>query len=109
MSIVTDSKGLDDPKDPDQCNVFKLYSLFADAHQQKKMRENYAKGGYGYGHAKKELFDIIWAYFEPFRKRREELMKDMGQVEKVLKDGAEKARAVAEGTIREVNKAVGLL
>ena len=108
MSIVTDSKGLDDPKDPDQCNVFKLYSLFADSRQQKNMRENYGRGGYGYGHAKKELFELVWEYFEPMRKRREDLLGDMGYVDSIIREGGEKARAVAELTMCDVRKVVGL-
>ncbi|OGV36221.1 MAG: tryptophan--tRNA ligase [Lentisphaerae bacterium GWF2_45_14] len=108
MSIVTDSKGLNDPKDPDKCNVFALYSLFADSHHQKKMRENYHKGGYGYGHAKKELFELSWEYFGPLRRRREELQNDLGYVQEIIREGGEKARAVAELTMCDVRKAVGI-
>jgi len=108
MALVTDSKGLEEPKNPDTCNIFALYKLFATEDQLSDMASKYRAGGYGYGHAKKELFDTLWAYFEPFRKRREELLQAPDYIESVLRDGAKKAGAVAEQTMTEVRKAVGL-
>ena len=108
MSIVTDSKGLDDPKDPEKCPVFSLYKLFADQKQVDEMADKYRNGGYGYGHAKQELFEIYMDYFREFRKKRDELLADRGYVESILKQGAEKARAVAQQTISEVRTAIGL-
>ncbi len=110
MSIKTDSKGVDEAKDPDTCNVFGLYKLFATQEQQAEMREKYAGvgTGFGYGHAKQALFELFWEFFRPMRERRAELEKDPGFVEKTLKDGAEKAREAADKTLARVRKAVGL-
>ena len=108
MSMVTDSKGLDDPKDPEQCPVFALYKLFASASQLKDMADKYRAGGYGYGHAKQELFELFIEYFRPYAQKRVELLADRGYVESVLDSGAEKARDVARNTMCEVRKAVGL-
>ncbi len=108
MSIVTDSKGLEEPKDPASCNVYALYKLFADEKQLAEMADKYRGGNYGYGHAKQELFELLWEYFAPHRERREALVNDLGYVEKILKEGGEKARETAEATMCKVRKAVGL-
>lgn len=108
MSIPTDSKGLEEPKDPDHCNVFQLYKLFATKAQQEEMAAKYRAGNYGYGHAKQALFEAYMDYFAPMRKRRAELEKDPGFIEDVLKKGAENARSIAEETMRRVRSAVGL-
>ena len=108
MSIQTDSKGLEEPKDPDTCTIFALYKLFATPEQQEEMAARYRAGNYGYGHAKLALFDAYMDFFAPMRKRREELLADPGYVESVLKRGAERARERAEATMDEVLKAVGL-
>ena len=108
MSIVTDSKGLDDPKDPDTCPVFALYKLFATEAELEDMAEKYRVGGYGYGHAKQELFEMFTEYFRPYAKRRAELLDDKGYVESVLESGAEKAGEVGRETMCEIRKAVGL-
>ena len=108
MSIVTDSKGLEDPKDPENCNVVALFKLFADENQLKAMKDNYRAGNYGYGHAKQELFELMWEYFEPMRQRREELENNLDYVWDILRKGGEKAREEAEKTMIKVRKAVGL-
>ncbi len=108
MGIVTDSKGLDDPKNPDECTPFLLYKLFVDGGKAAEMAEKLRKGGYGYGHAKKELFEIYWEHFRPFRDKRSEYLKDPARVEGILADGARKARAVAQDTMREIRKAAGI-
>ncbi len=108
MSIPTDSKGLEEPKDPDHCNVFQLYKLFATKAQQEEMAAKYRAGNYGYGHAKQALFEAYMDYFAPMRKRRAELEKDPGFIEDVLKKGAENARGMAQETMRRVRSAVGL-
>lgn len=109
MGIITDSTPLEDPKDPEKCTVFDLYKLFASKSDVETMAEKLRAGGYGYGHAKKELFEAIKEFFAPMRERREELAKDRSYVEKVLKEGGEKARAVAIETIKEVKKTTGLV
>ena len=108
MSVVTDSTPLEDPKDPDTCNVFSLYKLFADEQEQQAMADNYRAGGFGYGDAKKALHEAMSAYFEPFRAKREALEQDLGYVESVLAKGAEKASATAGETLSAARKAMGL-
>ena len=108
MGMPTDCKTLEEPKDPDTCNVFALYKLFSTKAQQEEMAERYRAGNYGYGHAKQALFDAYMDFFAPMRKRREELEADPGYVESVLKNSAKKAKAVARKTLLQVQKAVGL-
>ena len=108
MNIVTDCKGLEEKKDPDHCNVFAIYKLFATPEEIQKMRENYLGGNYGYGHAKLALFEKLWTTFEPMRKRRAELAADAGFVERTLAANGERARAEADKLMRKVRRAVGL-
>ena len=108
MAMPTDCKTLEEPKDPDSCNVFALYKLFSTPEQQAEMAERYRAGNYGYGHAKQALFDAYMDFFAPMRKRREELEADPGYIESVLKNSAEKASAVARETLDQVRRAVGL-
>ena len=108
MSIVTDSKGLEDVKDPDTCNVAKLYKLLATDEQYADLCSKYRAGNFGYGHAKQALFEAVEAYFGPMRAKREEFAKDPGEVWNILNKGAEKARATAAVTMDKVRKAVGL-
>ena len=108
MSIVTDSKGLEDVKNPDTCNVAKLYKLLASDEQYADLCSKYRAGNFGYGHAKQALFEAVEAYFGPMRAKREEFAKDPGEVWNILNKGAEKARITAEATMEKVRKAVGL-
>jgi len=109
MSIVTDSTPVEEPKNPDNCNVFKLYKLFANSEEIADMRKRYEAGGMGYGHVKLELFEKILNTFAPFSKHREELLADKDQIRTVLKQGADKARYVANKTLRKVRKKTGLV
>jgi tryptophanyl-tRNA synthetase len=108
MSIVTDSTPVEAPKDPERCNVFKLYSLFASAEEKAALAERYRAGGMGYGEAKKMLLAKIEAYFAPARERRKQLAQDPSYVEDVLRTGAQRARAEAQQTMALVREAVGL-
>ena len=108
MSIVTDSKGLEDPKDPDTCNVFALFKLFASEEEQAEMAARYRAGGLGYGTAKKELLAKFEERFEPLRAKRAELAANLDYVEEILRKGAEKARAAAAPTMEAARRAVGL-
>jgi tryptophanyl-tRNA synthetase len=108
MSIVTDSKGVEDVKDPDACNVFNLYALFASESEKAELGGRYRAGGMGYGDAKKALLEKIEAFFAPYRARREELLKNRDHVEAVLKRGAEKARVEARRTLDAARRACGL-
>ncbi len=108
MSIVTDSKGVDDPKDPDTCNVFAIYKLFANETELKEMTEAYQKGGMGYGEAKKKLLAKIQDTFGPFRDKRAELEANPKKVEEILHVGAEKVRKISLETLETVREKTGL-
>jgi tryptophanyl-tRNA synthetase len=108
MKVVTDSKELEDPKDPDTCNVFALYKLFASEEEQTDLASRYRAGNFGYGTAKKELLEKINEHFAPMREKRAELENNMDYVEEVLAKGAEKARAETRRTLQAARKAVGL-
>lgn len=108
MGIVTDSTPMEDPKDPDTCAVFKIYSYLASADEQNELADKYRKGGFGYGDAKKTLLAKILEYFGPYREKRIELTQNLEYVEKVLQEGAEKARKVAQKTMAEVREKTGL-
>jgi len=108
MKIVTDSTPVEDPKNPDTCNLFALYRLFAEKNQIENMRDKYTQGGTGYGDIKKEIFAHIWEYFKPFREKREIYSNDKGEVISILKKGAEKTRKVALETLEEVKSATGI-
>jgi len=108
MSIVTDSLAVDAPKDPATSTIFKLYSLVASDDEITNMRERLIKGGTGYGDFKKELFEKLWEYFAPMRKRREEILKDESYIDNVLARGAARANEIANQVMDRVRKAVGL-
>lgn len=108
MSIVTDSKTVADPKIPEQCNVFALYSLFATELEKTAMAERYRAGGMGYGEAKKALLEKMDAYFAPARQRRKELAQNPDSIEEVLRKSAQRARAEAQRTLAQVREAVGM-
>ena len=109
MSIVTDSKGLEEPKDPDTCNVFRLYRFFANAEEIAEMAQKYRAGGFGYGHAKLALFEKVDAFLEPYRDRYNHLLKHPDEVMDVLRQGAKVARETAIETTRRVREAVGFI
>ncbi len=108
MRIVTDSKSVEEPKDPDSCNVFAFYRLLATDEQREDMASRYKEGGLGYGHVKKELAELFEARFAPLREKRRELAGNPGIVEDVLRRGAERARSEAVKTLERVRYAVGL-
>jgi tryptophanyl-tRNA synthetase len=108
MRIVTDSKTVAEPKDPQTCNAFNLYRLFASAEQIAALEARYRAGGCGYAETKKALFELMWAYFAPFRAKRTELERRPEYVEDVLCRGAEKARAAARQTLNAARRAAGL-
>jgi tryptophanyl-tRNA synthetase len=108
MRIVTDSTPVEAPKDPDKDNVFALYALFATDEEKAALAARYRAGGMGYGDAKKLLVGKIDAAFGPAREKRRQLAADPKIVDGVLSRGAERARAVAAETLREVREATGL-
>ncbi|CAM2008349.1 tryptophan--tRNA ligase [Acanthopleuribacter pedis] len=109
MRIETDSKGLEEPKDPDTCNVFALYKFFANKEEIAEMAANYRAGGYGYGHAKLALLEKLNHFLEPHRERYNHLVKNEDEVLDVLRAGAKTARATAQETMRRVRAAVGFI
>ena len=106
-SIVTDSTPMEQPKDPDACNVFKLYSLIASEAQVKQMRANYAGGNYGYGHAKKEFLELILEKYAEERKAFDYFMSNPDEVEKKLAAGEAKAQAVGAELLDKVRAKLG--
>jgi tryptophanyl-tRNA synthetase len=108
MSIVTDSTPVEAPKDPTQSTIFKLYSLVASKDEITAMREQFLKGGIGYGDFKKQLFAKLWEYFAPMRKRREEILADKSYIDDVLDKGATRANEIADQVMKRVREAVGL-
>jgi tryptophanyl-tRNA synthetase len=108
MSIVTDSLAVDAPKDPATSTIFKLYSLVASNGEITDMRERFVEGGTGYGDFKKQLFEKLWEYFAPMRKRREEILKEKSYIDHVLSRGARRANEIANQIMDRVRKAVGL-
>ncbi|MCK5454167.1 MAG: tryptophan--tRNA ligase [Calditrichia bacterium] len=109
MSIVTDSTPLEEPKDPDNNTILALYKLFASPEEREQMRQKFLQGGYGYGHAKKELLEKIQSFFEPARKKREEIMRDKAYAEEVLNKGALAAREKAQEVMSRIRENCGLL
>ena len=107
MSIQTDSKGLDDIKNPDECNVFGLYKLLANNAQIEQMKLNYSGTNYGYGHAKQELFELIIIKYSGQRVKYNTLISQPEKVEEALKLGAEKARKIAHSVLSRVRESLG--
>ena len=108
MSIVTDSTPVEAPKDPAKSTIFKLYLLVSSKDEIASMREQFLKGGTGYGDFKKQLFEKLWEYFEPMRKRREEILADKSYIDDVLEKGATRANEIADQVMKRVRSAVGL-
>ena len=108
MNIVTDSTAVEAPKDPDKSTIVQLYSLFASEEEVATMRDRFKKGGTGYGDFKKQLFEKLWEYFAPMRKRREEIQRDKSYIDGVLAKGAKQANEIADQVMDRVRKAVGL-
>lgn len=107
MGIVTDSKGLDEPKDPESDNIFKIYRLLASAEKTEEMRQSYIKGGYGYGHAKTALLETILDKFGTERKAYDRLVSNPGLLEKELVIGEKKAAAMANAKLEQVRELLG--
>jgi len=107
MSIVSDSTPLEDPKNPDTCPTFALYQLLASETEVKTMRENYLRGGYGFGHAKQALLELILRKFEKQRLRFDELMANPSEIDAALQIGAQKAQSVANAVLKRVRTKVG--
>jgi len=107
MGIQTDSTSIDEPKDYENCNVFKLYSLIADQNSVTSLKENYINGGFGYGHAKTELFNYIISKFSKQRESFDHYMSNKDELDEVLKLGALKANKVAQEVLNRVREKLG--
>ncbi|HBH29333.1 MAG: tryptophan--tRNA ligase [Desulfofustis sp. PB-SRB1] len=109
MAIKTDGAAVEEPKNPDTCILFQLFSLFAEPARLHQVRELYLNGGAAYGYIKVELFELIEAHFEVARKRKQELLDDAGKLRRILKNGAEKARVQAIPTLEKVRERIGCI
>jgi tryptophanyl-tRNA synthetase len=107
MSIITDSTPLEEPKNPDTCNVFALYKLLGTVEQITDLRQKYQAGNYGFGHAKQALFELILEKFDVVRQRYDYYMNNNEELERLLQEGAQKARLVARETLGRVKKVLG--
>jgi len=108
MRIATDSRPMEDSKEPEGDHLFQLFSLFADESAKAEMADLYRRGGFGYGDVKKALAEAAEAYFAPARERRAELVADIDQVHQILGDGASMARAKAGEVLARAKKACGV-
>jgi tryptophanyl-tRNA synthetase len=108
MNIVTDSTPVEASKDPTRSTICQLYSLVASKDEIASMRERFLKGGTGYSEFKNELFEKLWEYFAPMRKRRNEILADKSYIDDVLAHGAKRANEVADQVMERVRAAVGL-
>lgn len=107
MSIETDSTPLEEPKDPDTCNLFALYKLIATVEQQEEMRKNYQGGNYGYGHAKQAFYEVLIEKFASERERYSYYMDNLNEIDEALAIGAQKATAIADTVLARVREKVG--
>jgi tryptophanyl-tRNA synthetase len=107
MSIITDSTPMEAPKNPDTCNVFKLYELLGEPNQTEQLRQKYLAGNFGYGHAKQELLALLMEKYKEERKTYDELMSHPDALESILEQGEQKAAAVAEKVMSRVRGKIG--
>jgi tryptophanyl-tRNA synthetase len=107
MGIQTDSKALEEPKDPETDNVFAIYKLLASPEQTEAMRANYLAGNYGYGHAKQALYELVVEKFADVRTKYAYYMENLHEVDALLKVGADKAATIANGTLARVRQKMG--
>ncbi|MGO8823010.1 MAG: tryptophan--tRNA ligase [Desulfomonilaceae bacterium] len=108
MSVKTDSTPVDQPKDPETCNLFQIYRHFAPKERVEEVKRLYIEGGASYGVVKKELAEILWELFRGPRQEKQKLLGDPGYIRSVLADGAKKAREIATPTIEDVRRKIGV-
>jgi len=108
MAIETDATPVEEPKNPDTCNLFQIFKLFAPAQRIEEVRNLYINGGAAYGYIKLELLDLITDYFADARARKAQFLADPGEVRNIMKKGADKAREKATVTLDQVRERVGL-
>ncbi len=108
MAIATDATPVEDPKDPEHCNLFAMFKLFADAQRVQEVRELYVNGGAAYGYIKLELLDLISDYYAGARQKKAEYLSDPDMLRGILRKGADRAREKATVTLDLVRDRVGL-
>ena len=107
QSIKTDSTALEEPKDWKNCNLFKIYSLIGNVDQIKTMKKNYENGGYGYGHGKKDLLELILNNYSEERQKYSHYISNPSEVNEILMHGATKAKLIADEVLTRVRKKLG--
>lgn len=107
MKIKTNSLPIEAPKDPDNCNVFALYKLFSTKDEQDSLATQYRAGSMGWGDAKQQLFEKVDAHVAPMREKYDQLMQNPDEIDKILEEGAKKAREIASQTINRLRIAMG--
>jgi len=108
MQVVTNSQAVEEPKDPDTSQIFSLYKLFANTEEQTALATRYRTGGMGWGEAKEELFRAANRELAPIRERYNAIMADIPALDKILEQGAAKARPIAAATVKRFRKAAGI-
>ncbi|MDR2394627.1 MAG: tryptophan--tRNA ligase [Treponema sp.] len=108
MRIVTNSQGVQEPKDPETSQIYLLYKLFASAEEQRALAKHYREGGMGWGDAKEALFQVVHRELSPLRTRFEALIADPAALDTILAQGAAKARPLAQATLNRLRRAVGI-
>ncbi len=108
MRIVTDPTPIEEPKNPDTCNIFQIYRLFLDQEGVAELRKRYETPGLRYGDVKQELFETTRDFFAPYAEKRKALLDDPDNLRKIMAMGADKARYIANKTLRKVRKKGGL-
>jgi len=108
MRIVTNSQSVEEPKDPQTCQIFQLYKLFTDTEEQNALAGRYRAGGMGWGEAKEELFRVVNRCLAPMKERYDAIMADIPSLDKILEQGAQKARPIAAATVARFRKAAGI-
>ncbi len=108
MAIQSDSKSIEEPKDPNSSFIFQIHSLFLTESEKETLKEKYEKGGVGYGDLKKDLLSKVLDHFSPFREKRSQLTQNLDYVRDVLRAGKSKATEIAETKLNEIRKSIGL-
>jgi tryptophanyl-tRNA synthetase len=108
MAIQTDATPVEDPKDPDKCNLFALLKLFAPDDKLKEVHDLYVNGGAAYGYIKQDLFELIREYFADASAKKKELLENQDYLREILEKGANKAREKATVTLEQVRDRIGL-